>query len=50
MGDTNPKELMQAIERFKHKYGIKTPLDMFRLDEIIEEIRKENKAKKKGKK
>lgn len=46
MADTNSTELMEAIERFKNKYGIKTPLDMFKLDEIIEEIRAEKKGKK----
>lgn len=49
MGDTNQAELMEAIEVFKYRYGIKEPLDMFRLDEIIEELRnkKETKEKKK---
>ncbi len=51
MGDTNPTELMEAIEIFKHRYGIKEPLDMFRLDEITIEIReKKAKEKKKGRK
>ena len=43
MKDTNEKELFEAIQRYKAKYGIKTPLDMFKLDEIIEELRKEKK-------
>ncbi len=40
MQDTNHNELMEAIKKFKDKYGIHTPLDMFGLDEIIEELRK----------
>jgi hypothetical protein len=43
MGDTNPKELAKAIEIFKEKYGDKEPLDMFKLDEIIIQLRKEKK-------
>jgi len=51
MEDTNQAELMEAIELFKHREGIKTPLDMFKLDEIIIELReKKTKKKKKGKK
>lgn len=49
MNDTNQDELMKAIEKFKDKYGIQTPLDMFKLDEIITELR-EAKPTKKGKK
>ena len=43
MADTNPEELMKAIEIFKQRYGIKEPLDSTRLDEIIEELKKEKK-------
>jgi hypothetical protein len=50
MGETNSKEIMRAIEIFKDRYGIREPLDMFRIDEIIEELRKESKLSKKGKK
>ena len=52
MGDTNPQELLKAIEVFKHKYGIYEPLDMFKLDDIIAELRTEatKTKKKKGKK
>ena len=46
MNETNQEELMKAIEKFKYKYGIQTPLDMFRLDEIIEEMREEAKKPK----
>ncbi len=49
MGETNHKELMEAIEVFKDTYGIKEPLDMLRLDSIIMDLRIE-KAKKKRKK
>ena len=47
MQETNPQELMRAIEIFKKREGIKTPLDMFKLDEIIEELREEKKGSKK---
>ena len=53
MGETNHEELMEAIELFKRRYGIHEPLDLFRLDTIILELRTEkakNKTKKKGKK
>ena len=53
MQDTTHEELMEAIELFKGRYGIKEPLDMFRLDTIILEIRTDkakNKTNKKGKK
>ena len=43
MKDTTEKELFEAIQRYKNKYGIKTPLDMFKLDEIIDEMREEKK-------
>ena len=43
MNETNPKELAKAIEIFKEKYGDKEPLDMFKLDEIIIQLRKEKK-------
>lgn len=39
MRDTNPDELMKAIEIFKQENGIKTPLDMFKLDDIIDRMR-----------
>ena len=51
MQDTNQKELMEAIGVFKERYGIKEQLDMFRLDDIILELRTdEEKKPKKGKK
>jgi hypothetical protein len=43
MNETNPKELTKAIEIFKEKYGDKEPLNMFELDEIIIQLRKEKK-------
>jgi len=46
MQDTNPQELMRAMEIFKEREGIKTPLDMFKLDKIIEELRAKNKENK----
>ena len=40
---------MKAIEIFKGRFGIKTPLDMFKLDEIIVELRESSrKSKSKG--
>jgi len=50
MEDTNSEELMEAIEVFKYKYGIKEPLDLFRLDEIIQELRQKPTKTKKGNK
>ena len=51
MNDTNETEILKAIEVFKGRYGIKEPLDMFRMDDIIIELRAEAKTtKKKGKK
>ena len=47
MQDTNPQELMKAMEIFKEREGVKTPLDMFKLDEIIEELREAKKKEKK---
>ena len=47
MEDTNEKELLEAIRRFKEREGIQTPLDMFKLDDIIIEIREEAKKEKK---
>lgn len=40
MQETNHEELMEAIKLFKSRYGVHTPLDMFKLDDIIEELRK----------
>lgn len=47
MIETNSGELMEAIQRFKQRYGVYEPLDNDRLDEIILEIKEEKKAKKK---
>ena len=43
MEETSPKILYRAIEIFKEKYGIKTPLDTDRLDKIIRQLKKESK-------
>jgi len=43
MKDTTEKELFEAIQKYKEQYGIRTPLDMFRLDEIIDKMREEKK-------
>ncbi len=42
MEDTDPDTLYKAIEKFKEKYGIKTPLDS-RIDIIIRQIKEERK-------
>lgn len=47
MVDTNREELLEAIEKFKHRYGIYEPLDQERLDAIILEIKEDKKSKKK---
>ena len=43
MKDTTETELFKAIQKYKEVYGIKTPLDMFKLDEIIDKMREEKK-------
>lgn len=43
MRNTTEKEIIKAIRVYKEKYGIKTPLDMFVLDKIIDKLRGENK-------
>ena len=52
MEDTNQEMVLEAIEIFKSRYGIKEPLDLFRMDEIIEELKQKQKQtkKKRGKK
>lgn len=50
MRETTKDELLEAIERFKKKYGIKEPLDNDRLDEIIDEMREEKQKPKKRRK
>lgn len=51
MEEANQEMVLRAIEIFKDKYGIKEPLDLFRMDEIITELKKEAKTtKRKGKK
>lgn len=48
MGDTNPNELREAISIYRERYGNVT-LDMFKLDDIITEMRASTKAKRKKK-
>ena len=51
MEEASQDMVMNAIEIFKDRYGIKEPLDLFRMDEIIAELKqKQQKKKKKGKK
>lgn len=50
MEDTNPNELMEALDVFKEKYGEDEPIDMFKIDDIIRELRqKQNKGNKEKK-
>ena len=41
MEEASPDMVMNAIEIFKERYGIKTPLDLFRMDSIITELKEE---------
>ena len=50
MEDANPDMVMNAIEIFKERYGIKEPLDLFRMDSIITELKEAKKTKKKKEK
>jgi len=47
MNETNPQELSKAIEVFREREGDKVPLDMFKLDKIIQELRTEANQQKK---
>ena len=42
--------VIEAIEIFKDRYGIHEPLDLFRMDEIIEELKQKQKKTKRRKK
>ena len=43
--------VVEAIKMFKERYGITEPLDLFRMDEIIEELKqKQRKGKRKKEK
>ena len=50
MEEASQPMVMNAIEIFKERYGIKEPLDLFRMDSIITELKEANKTKKKTKK
>ena len=52
MEEANQDTILKAIEIFKERYGIKAPLTLFEMDDIILELKEanKNKAKKKGKK
>ena len=51
MEEASQDMVMNAIEIFKDRYGIKEPLDLFRMDSIIAELKEAKKTKrKKGKK
>lgn len=50
MEDTSPGELSKAIDVYRERFGEVVPLDMFRLDDIIRELRqKQTKVKKETK-
>ena len=46
MEDTDQPTVIKAIEIFKERYGIKTPLTLFEMDEIITELKEEAKQTK----
>jgi len=53
MEDTDQQTVIRAIEIFKSRHGIKAPLTLFEMDEIITELKEEarkTKKKPKGKK
>ena len=50
MEEANQDIVMKAIEIFKDRYGIKEPLDLFRMDEIIAELKEAKKTKRRKKK
>ncbi len=47
MEDASQTMVMEAIEIFKGRYGIKEPLDLFRMDDIIAELKEKAKTTKK---
>jgi len=49
MEETDQPTVIKGIELFKQRYGIHTPLDLFRFDEILEELKQEQIAKGKKK-
>jgi hypothetical protein len=50
MEEASQEIVMKAIEVFKSRYGIKEPLDLFRFDDIVRELKAEAKPKKRRKK
>ena len=52
MEEASQDMVVKAIEIFKERHGIKTPLTLFEMDDIIRELKEanKNKAKKKGRK
>ena len=41
MNETNPQQLQAAIKLYKERYPTDKGIDMFKLDDIIEELKKE---------
>ena len=51
MEEASQDIVMNAIEIFKERYGIKEPLDLFRMDDIIRELKqKQTTTKRRTKK
>ena len=50
MEDTDQATVLEGIRIFKERYGIKEPLDLFRFEEIITELKEAKKTKIKGNK
>ncbi len=50
MEETDANTVIRAIEIFKERYGIKAPLTLFEMDDIITELKEEkrNAKNKKG--
>ena len=50
MEETDQPTVIRAIEIFKERYGIKAPLTLFEMDDIITELKEEkrNAKNKKG--
>jgi hypothetical protein len=47
MEEASQEIVIKAIEIFKERYGIKEPLDLFRMDDIIREVKEKTRRRKK---
>jgi hypothetical protein len=50
MEEASQEIVIKAIEKFKNKYGIQEPLDLFRFEEIVRELKAEATTSKRRKK